>query len=318
VTKLKKDACEQALMVGKPVLEEMHGDALPADVDESDTTARPTSVKYATGAAAVAPPVDPESLQTTLAMIKPDAVAAGHTAAILAAISASGFSVLQKQEYTLRDDQVAAFYAEHAEKPFFLALKKFMTSGPTVALVLQRPGAIEAWRSLMGPTNSAAACERAPETLRAKYGTDGTRNAVHGSDSVESAAREIAFHFPEHSLVALACPPERSSAAAEADVTAAVTMETAVRARQASLKVYTAAGHVDAGEQVEGGVHVAAARDGAPAENDVEGVSMPVAEVGGSDMLFEAVAEVGLDVASSAVAEAPEVAALDENSSNEL
>jgi len=96
----------------------------------------------------------------------------------------------------LSKDQAESFYAEHTGKPFFAGLIDFMTSGPVVALALAGVGAIKAWRDMMGPTNTARARAEAPRSLRALYGTDGTRNATHGSDSEASASREIKFFFP--------------------------------------------------------------------------------------------------------------------------
>ena len=87
--------------------------------------------------------------------------------------------------------QVEQFYEEHKSKSFFPQLKKFMTSGPVVALAVGGRDAIAAWRGLCGPTATAKAKAEAPSSLRARFGTDGTKNAVHGSDSVDSAAREL-------------------------------------------------------------------------------------------------------------------------------
>jgi nucleoside diphosphate kinase len=89
-----------------------------------------------------------------------------------------------------------AFYAEHQGRPLFPGLVEFMASGPAVAAVLARPDAVRAWRALVGPTNPLEARSAAPKSLRALYGADGTHNAVHGSDSAASAAREIKFFFP--------------------------------------------------------------------------------------------------------------------------
>lgn len=94
-------------------------------------------------------------------------------------------------------ERAAEFYAEHIGKPFFDNLVTFMSSGPIHALVLARPDAIKMWRSVMGPTNSFVAKKEKPRCLRALYGTDGTQNATHGSDSPVSAAREIKFYFPK-------------------------------------------------------------------------------------------------------------------------
>ena len=92
---------------------------------------------------------------------------------------------------------MSEFYAEHEGKPFFEKLTQFMSSGPVVALALSRQGAIAGWRELMGPTNSHTARETVPSCLRARFGTDQTKNACHGSDSKESAARELRFYFPK-------------------------------------------------------------------------------------------------------------------------
>jgi nucleoside diphosphate kinase len=93
----------------------------------------------------------------------------------------------------LTDEVAGAFYAEHAERPFFPRLKQFMTSGPVLVLVLEGTDAIRTWRLLMGPTNTQTAEKEAPHSLRARFGTDGTMNATHGSDAVHTAMREIDF-----------------------------------------------------------------------------------------------------------------------------
>lgn len=136
-----------------------------------------------------------KEMQTTFAFVKPDAFM--HAAAILASAEASGFSILASSSFTLSSLQAAEFYAEHDGKSFYEKLTGFMTSGPVVAMVLQRPCAIAAWRSLIGPTNSLKAVIDSPLSLRARFGTDGTFNACHGSDSVASATREAGFFFPE-------------------------------------------------------------------------------------------------------------------------
>jgi UMP-CMP kinase family protein len=136
------------------------------------------------------------SPERTLAMVKPDAMKAGKAGEIIQKIEAAGFVVVASKEHSLTNAQAAEFYAEHEGKPFFNALVSFMTSGPVTALLLERPGAIKGWRALMGPTNTTKAREEAPDSLRALYGTDGTMNATHGSDSFISAAREGAFWFP--------------------------------------------------------------------------------------------------------------------------
>ena len=125
---------------------------------------------------------------------------------LLARIAKAGFKVVQRRTVHLSKAQAEDFYSEHAGRPYFDALCSFMSSGASTALVLEKEGAIKAWRDLMGPTNSIKAREAAEAahpmneelwTLRALFGTDGTRNATHGSDSAYTAWREIGFFFPE-------------------------------------------------------------------------------------------------------------------------
>lgn len=136
-------------------------------------------------------------VEKTLALIKPDAVANGNTADILQAIELAGFTIITNERVQLTPKRASEFYAEHDGKPFFKTLVNFMSSGPLVALVLAKPDAILAWRALMGPTNTLKAKESEPNSLRARFGMDGTMNATHGSDSVPSATREIRFYFPK-------------------------------------------------------------------------------------------------------------------------
>ena len=135
-------------------------------------------------------------LQTTLAMVKPDAVAAGHADAIVGAAVQAKLVPVARTRTTLTRAQAEAFYAEHADKPFFAGLVDFMCSGPVEAIAFSGRGAVGVWRGLCGPTNTAAAKAEAPTSLRALFGTDGTRNAVHGSDGEPAAAREAAVFFP--------------------------------------------------------------------------------------------------------------------------
>lgn len=130
--------------------------------------------------------------ERTYAMIKPDAVAAGHVGEILAAIEAAGLRIAGLQMLRLSPAQALGFYAVHEGKPFFPVLMEFMTSGPVVALALEGDDAIARWRELMGPTDPAKA---PPDALRARFGTDLTRNAVHGSDAPRTAAEELAYVF---------------------------------------------------------------------------------------------------------------------------
>ena len=135
-------------------------------------------------------------LEKTFAVIKPDAVRAGSTSAILKAAEDAGFVVVCSKETRLSPDRAGEFYAEHRGKHFFPGLVEFMSGGPIVALCLAKTDAIKDWRSLMGPTNTQTARESSPHSLRARFGTDGTQNATHGSDSPASAARELKFFFP--------------------------------------------------------------------------------------------------------------------------
>ncbi|EGD74368.1 nucleoside diphosphate kinase, partial [Salpingoeca rosetta] len=134
-------------------------------------------------------------LEQTLAIIKPDAVHRSYE--ILDDIVARGFTILRKRRVRISPEQANEFYAEHYGKEFFPRLIGFMSSGPIMVLVLAKADAITSWREALGPTSSEKARDTAPASLRAKYGTDNTRNALHGSDSLVSAMREIKFFFPE-------------------------------------------------------------------------------------------------------------------------
>lgn len=131
--------------------------------------------------------------EKTLSMIKPNAVKAGHIGDIIARFEKEGLKIAALKMKHLSPRETEAFYAEHKGKPFFEGLVAFMTSGPMCALVLEGQGAIDKNRDIMGATNPEKA---APGTLRALYAASMTENAVHGSDSPASAAREIAFFFP--------------------------------------------------------------------------------------------------------------------------
>ena len=141
-----------------------------------------------------------KGLEKTYAMIKPDAVAAGKVDDILKIAEDAGFVVVRRQEQVMDAVRAGEFYAEHKGKPFYPNLVRFMSSGPIVACCLAKNDAIKDWRALMGPTNTFTAREDAPKSLRAKFGTDGTQNATHGSDSPASATRELKFFFPNLTL----------------------------------------------------------------------------------------------------------------------
>ena len=130
--------------------------------------------------------------EQTLAIIKPNAVANKVTGRILSMWEEAGFRILALKQVRLTGPQAAGFYREHEGKPFYEGLVEFMTSGPVILLVLSRAGAVEANRELMGATDPDAA---APGTIRKLFGQSVRHNAVHGSDSPESAQREIAYFF---------------------------------------------------------------------------------------------------------------------------
>ena len=128
----------------------------------------------------------------TLTMIKPDAVAAGHTGKIIDMIIAAGFKVQAMKLTKLSKEKAEEFYSIHKERPFFGQLVAFMTQGPIVAAVLEKDNAVADFRKLVGATNPANAD---PGTIRKLYATDIERNAVHGSDSDVNAQIEASFHF---------------------------------------------------------------------------------------------------------------------------
>lgn len=128
----------------------------------------------------------------TLTMIKPDAVAAGHSGKIMDMIIQAGFKIQAMKLTRLSTEKAQEFYAVHSARPFFGDLVKFMTEGPIIAAVLEKENAVEDFRKLIGATNPANAEEG---TIRKAFATDIERNAVHGSDSNENAAIEASFHF---------------------------------------------------------------------------------------------------------------------------
>lgn len=136
--------------------------------------------------------------QQTLSIVKPDAVAAKRTGAILSRFEQEGLRIAALKMVQLTKAQAQSFYQEHQGKPFYDNLTTFMSSGPVVALVLEGPNAIQRTREVMGATNPR---EAQAGTLRKMYGASIDNNAVHGSDSPESAKREIAFFFKPHEIV---------------------------------------------------------------------------------------------------------------------
>lgn len=131
-------------------------------------------------------------IQQTFAIIKPDAVASGHTGQIVSMIEHAGFRIRGMKMIRLSRQQAEGFYEIHREKAFFSGLVTFMTEGPVVVLVLERENAIKHWREVMGATNPANAAEG---TIRKKFAKNIERNAVHGSDAPETSAVEIPFFF---------------------------------------------------------------------------------------------------------------------------
>jgi len=136
-------------------------------------------------------------MERTLAILKPDSVAAGKAGAIIAKLQEEGFVVRGIKMLRLTDAQAKAFYEVHKERPFYGSLVEFMTSGPVVPLALERTNAVAHLREVMGATDVAKA---APGTIRNLFGTSIERNAIHGSDSPENAAIELAFFFSRAEL----------------------------------------------------------------------------------------------------------------------
>ena len=132
------------------------------------------------------------TIERTLAIIKPDAVAKGVAGQILARIENAGFKVLAAKMLHITLDQARGFYAVHKDRPFYASLCAFMTQGPCIAMVLEAENAIQRWRDLMGATDFTKA---APGTIRKDFASSIEANAVHGSDSPESAAFEIPYFF---------------------------------------------------------------------------------------------------------------------------
>ncbi|XP_062219367.1 probable nucleoside diphosphate kinase 5 isoform X1 [Phragmites australis] len=137
--------------------------------------------------------------ERTLAMIKPDGLSGNYTEKIKEAVLESGFDIVKEAEVKLDAERASLFYAEHSGRSFFDSLVKYMTSGPVLVMVLERPDAISQWRALIGPTDARKAKSYHPNSIRAMCGLDSEKNCVHGSDSMESAAREISFFFGDAS-----------------------------------------------------------------------------------------------------------------------
>jgi nucleoside-diphosphate kinase len=139
------------------------------------------------------------AVERTLSIIKPDAVAKNAVGQILSRFEGAGLQVVALKMQQLSQEQAEGFYAEHSGRPFFKDLVAFMTSGPVSVQVLEGEGAILKNRDLMGATNPQ---EAAAGTIRADFATSIDANAVHGSDSETSAAREVAYFFDDNEICA--------------------------------------------------------------------------------------------------------------------
>jgi nucleoside-diphosphate kinase len=133
----------------------------------------------------------------TLAIVKPDAVAARNTGKIIAHLESEGFVIKAARLVRLTKGRAESFYEVHRERPFFQPLVAFMTSGPALAIALERDNAVPHLREVIGATDPAQA---KPGTIRKLYAQSKERNAIHASDSPENAAREVAFFFSKEEL----------------------------------------------------------------------------------------------------------------------
>lgn len=130
----------------------------------------------------------------TFALIKPDAVQAHNSGKIIDIIEQHGFTVARMKKLSLDKDEAEAFYGVHKDRSFYPELITYITSGPVIAMALEKDNAVADWRKLMGATDPQKAEQG---TIRALFGTDITHNAVHGSDSADNAQKELMLFFPE-------------------------------------------------------------------------------------------------------------------------
>jgi nucleoside-diphosphate kinase len=133
-------------------------------------------------------------MERTYGMIKPGAIKNGHTGKIIDRIEQEGFTIVAMKKMQMTKELAELFYAVHRERPFFDELVESIVAGPIVAMVLEKDGAIAAWRELMGATNPDEAAEG---TLRKLYGVNIGENATHGSDAPDTAASEVKLIFPD-------------------------------------------------------------------------------------------------------------------------
>ncbi len=136
-------------------------------------------------------------MQRTFSIIKPDAFRKGYAGAILAEIEKAGFQIIAIKKLSISKTQAEGFYYVHKERPFFASLTTFMSSGPIIAMVLEKDDAIADLRKLMGATNPANAEEG---TIRKKYAGSIEENAIHGSDGEDTAQFEIGYFFAGYEL----------------------------------------------------------------------------------------------------------------------
>jgi nucleoside-diphosphate kinase len=137
------------------------------------------------------------ALERTFGIVKPDAVAAGAIGGVIDLVEKSHLKIIGLRYLKMSLDQAQGFYAVHKARPFFGDLVKFMTSGPCVVMAIEGENAVAKYREVMGATDSKKA---AAGTIRAKYGTDIEKNAVHGSDSPDNAKIELAYFFTSSEL----------------------------------------------------------------------------------------------------------------------
>ena len=132
------------------------------------------------------------SAQRTFVMVKPDGVRRRLVGEVIARLERKGYDIVAMKLFTIDEDLAGRHYAEHTEKPFFSELVSFITSGPVVAMAVEGPEVVLGCRQIMGATNPL---EAVPGSIRGDYATEITFNIVHGSDSPESAARELELFF---------------------------------------------------------------------------------------------------------------------------
>jgi nucleoside-diphosphate kinase len=136
-------------------------------------------------------------MQLSYVMVKPDGVQRNLVGEVISRMEKRGLKILALKMYTIPEETAWAHYAEHEGKPFFQSLLDFITSGPSVSIVVQGKNAVSVIRTMVGATNPS---EAAAGTIRGEFGLDTGRNIVHASDSTESANREISIHFSESEI----------------------------------------------------------------------------------------------------------------------